>query len=275
MPDTNLKKGLELNGFKVRDVTTLPDLNAVLYQLRHLATGARLVHLATADDNNLFAVGFRTPPADSTGVAHILEHTVLCGSRHFPVRDPFFSMLKRSLNTFMNALTSSDWTLYPFASQNEKDFYNLMESLPRCGVLSPAAGAGLSPGGAPARSSPTRTIPTSPLEFKGVVYNEMKGAMADPSSLLGRRLTQALFPTTAYGKNSGGEPAKSPTSPGRGSRLPRRLLPPGQRLLLHLRQPPPGEAPGDDRGKASCTVRSPARRTAPSAMRSASPSRSG
>ncbi len=207
MPDTNLKKGLELNGFKVRDVTALPDLNAVLYQLRHLATGARLVHLATEDDNNLFGVAFRTPPADSTGVAHILEHTALCGSRHFPVRDPFFSMLKRSLHTFMNALTSSDWTAYPFASQNEKDFYNLMEIYLDAAFFPLLRERDFRQEGHRLEFSEPDN-PESPLEFKGVVYNEMKGAMADPSSLLGRRLTQALFPTTTYGQNSGGEPAK-------------------------------------------------------------------
>ena len=121
-----IETGRTLHGFTVTDVTPLPELNLTLHRLRHERTGARYVHLETADPNNLFAVGFRTPPADSTGVAHILEHTALCGSRRFPVRDPFFAMLKRSLNTFMNAMTASDWTLYPFSSQNEKDFDNLL-----------------------------------------------------------------------------------------------------------------------------------------------------
>ena len=121
-----IETGRSLHGFTVTDVVPLSELNTTLIRLRHDRTGARMVHLATEDPNNLFAVGFRTPPADSTGVAHILEHTVLCGSRRYPVRDPFFSMLKRSLNTFMNAMTSSDWTFYPFASQNAKDFNNLM-----------------------------------------------------------------------------------------------------------------------------------------------------
>src|SRR5512137_1287529 len=126
MKDESFAVCSQFLGFTVRQVANLAELNAVLYRLEHDPTGARYIHLATEDDNNLFAVGFRTPPRDSSGVAHILEHTALCGSRRYPVRDPFFSMIKRSLNTFMNAMTAADWTLYPFASQNEKDFYNLL-----------------------------------------------------------------------------------------------------------------------------------------------------
>ncbi len=275
MAATELKKGLELHGFEVREITPLEELNGTLYQLRHHSTGARLVHLATSDDNNLFAVGFHTPPPDSTGVAHILEHTVLCGSRNFPVRDPFFSMLKRSLNTFMNALTSSDWTLYPFSSMNEKDYYNLMEVYLDAAFFPLLRERDFHQEGHRLEFSDP-TDPSSPLTFKGVVYNEMKGAMADPSSLLSRRLNQALFPTTAYGKNSGGEPSEIPDLTWKGLRdFHADLLPSRQRLLLHLGQLPPGEAPGDDRGEGSCDGSSPARRPARSAMRSASPSRSG
>ena len=93
----------------------------------HRDTGARYLHIAVADRENAFGVAFKTVPSDDSGVAHILEHTVLCGSQRFPVRDPFFAMLKRSLSTFMNAFTASDWTLYPFATQNRKDFYNLLD----------------------------------------------------------------------------------------------------------------------------------------------------
>jgi Zn-dependent M16 (insulinase) family peptidase len=205
MNDEQLKVGHLQHGFRVTDITPLPELNATLFQLRHEKTGARMVHLDCDDDNNLFGVGFRTTPENSTGVAHILEHTVLCGSRRYPVRDPFFSMLKRSLNTFMNALTASDWTLYPFSSQNEKDFYNLM------GIYLDAAFFPLlrerdfrQEGHRVEFAEPDN--PESPLTFKGVVYNEMKGAMADPGSLLHRRLTRALYPATTYGYNSGGEP---------------------------------------------------------------------
>jgi Zn-dependent M16 (insulinase) family peptidase len=204
-----IETGRSLHGFTVTDVVPLSELNTTLIRLRHDRTGARMVHLATEDPNNLFAVGFRTPPADSTGVAHILEHTVLCGSRRYPVRDPFFSMLKRSLNTFMNAMTSSDWTFYPFASQNAKDFNNLM------GIYLDAVFFPLlrerdfrQEGHRLEFTDPEN--PASPLVYKGVVYNEMKGAMASPSSLLSRRLGRALYPTTTYHHNSGGEPTEIP-----------------------------------------------------------------
>jgi presequence protease len=205
MSTIDWQAGMERHGFKVRDVTPLIALNAVLIRLDHLRTGARYAHLATADDNNLFGVGLRTTPRDSTGVAHILEHTVLCGSRRFPVRDPFFAMIKRSLNTFMNALTSSDWTLYPFSSQNEKDFYNLMEIYLDAVFFPLLRERDFRQEGHRIEFAEAEN-PDSPLTFKGVVYNEMKGAMADPSSLLGRRMTRHLYPTTTYGHNSGGEP---------------------------------------------------------------------
>lgn len=196
-------------GFALIDQIQLPELNAVLHQYRHQATGARYVHLATADPNNLFAVGFRTPPDDSTGVAHILEHTVLCGSKRFPVRDPFFSMIKRSLNTFMNAMTASDWTLYPVASKIPQDFYNLMDIYLDATFFPLLRERDFRQEGHRLEFAEAEN-PQSPLVFKGVVYNEMKGAMADPSSLLGRRLNRALYPTTTYGHNSGGEPAEIP-----------------------------------------------------------------
>ncbi|MCP3952357.1 MAG: peptidase M16, partial [Desulfobacterales bacterium] len=122
-----LNPGERIGGYEVVHVAPLETLAATLCELQHPATGARHVHLASKDSENTFAVAFKTVPADSTGVAHILEHTALCGSAKFPVRDPFFSMLKRSLNTFMNAFTASDWTMYPFATQNRKDFYNLLD----------------------------------------------------------------------------------------------------------------------------------------------------
>ncbi len=205
MAQCEYSAGDRQHGFVVTSVSPLPELHATLVQLRHERTGARLVHLDRDDDNNLFGVGFRTTPQDSTGVAHILEHTVLCGSQRYPVRDPFFTMLKRSLSTFMNALTASDWTCYPFSSQNKTDFYNLM------GIYLDATFFPLlrerdfrQEGHRLEFSDPQDG--DSPLQFKGVVYNEMKGAMADPSSLLHRRLTRALYPTVTYGFNSGGEP---------------------------------------------------------------------
>ena len=205
-PSATVYVGQQLHGFTVTDVTPLETLNVNLVQLRHDRTKARMVHLESTDDNNLFAVGFRTTPQDSTGVAHILEHTVLCGSRHFPVRDPFFSMLKRSLNTFMNALTSSDWTLYPFSSQNHKDFYNLLDVYLDAAFFPRLRQQDFRQEGHRLEFANPEDS-SSELTFQGVVFNEMKGAMADPSSLLGRRLTRCLYPKTTYGNNSGGEPA--------------------------------------------------------------------
>ena len=201
--------GSRLHGFDILACHPLPEFNGTLVLARHERTGARLAHLACADPNNVFAVTFRTPPADSTGVAHILEHTVLCGSQRYPVRDPFFAMLKRSLNTFMNAMTASDWTCYPVGSMNRKDCYNLM------GIYLDAVFFPLlreqdfrQEGHRLEFADPLDS--NSPLEIKGVVFNEMKGAMADPSSLLGRRLNRELFPTVCYGHNSGGEPLDIP-----------------------------------------------------------------
>lgn len=206
MEQWQYKVGDRKHGFEVTSVSPLPEMHATLVQLRHLRTGARMVHLDRDDDNNVFSVGFRTTPEDSTGVAHILEHTVLCGSRRFPVRDPFFTMLKRSLSTFMNALTASDWTCYPFASQNGTDFYNLMNIYLDAAFFPLLRGRDFRQEGHRLEFADPGDA-NSPLQFKGVVYNEMKGAMADPSSLLHRRLTRALFPTVTYGFNSGGEPA--------------------------------------------------------------------
>ncbi len=210
MDTENLKTGQTLHGFAVTDITPLPHLNLTLVQLRHQGTGARMIHIACEDDNNLFAVGFRTPPADSTGVAHILEHTALCGSRRYPVRDPFFSMLKRSLNTFMNAMTAGDWTLYPFSSQNRKDFKNLLGIYLDAAFFPLIKERDFSQEGHRLEFADPAD-PASDLLYKGVVYNEMKGAMSDPSSLLSRRMGRALYPTTTYRHNSGGEPADIPS----------------------------------------------------------------
>lgn len=200
--------GTRLGSFLVEQVQPCPELNLTAVTLSHEATGARLLHLACDDPNNVFAVGFRTPPVDSTGVAHILEHTVLCGSQKYPVRDPFFAMLKRSLNTFMNAMTAPDWTLYPVASMNGKDFYNLMEIYLDATFFPLLREPDFRQEGH--RLDFANPEDPSTLMIKGVVFNEMKGAMADPSSLLGRRLSAALFPTNCYGQNSGGEPLAIP-----------------------------------------------------------------
>jgi len=200
--------GTQLGSYHIKETQLIAELNLGAIVLEHVPTGARHLHLACDDPNNVFAVGFRTPPADSTGVAHILEHTVLCGSQKFPVRDPFFAMLRRSLNTFMNAMTASDWTLYPIASLNRKDFYNLMEIYLDATFFPLIKEQDFRQEGHRLDFADEKD-PDS-LMIKGVVFNEMKGAMADPSSLLHRRLNAALFPTTCYGHNSGGEPLDIP-----------------------------------------------------------------
>lgn len=201
--------GQSIHGFVIDQIDALPSNNATMIRLHHRVTGARFMHLDRDDDNHLFAVGFRTPPDDSTGVAHILEHTALCGSKRFPVRDPFFSMLKRSLNSFMNAMTASDWTLYPFSSMNRKDFHNLLDIYLDAAFYPRLTERDFSQEGHRLEYAEGGDS-TSPLEYKGVVYNEMKGAMSDPSSLLTQRLDKHLYPTTTYRHNSGGEPADIP-----------------------------------------------------------------
>jgi presequence protease len=203
-----LQVGQEISGYRIRRISSLKEIGAVFYLLEHAATGARHVHISNQDQENTFGVTFKTVPADSTGVAHILEHTVLCGSRNFPVRDPFFSMLKRSLNTFMNAFTASDWTMYPFSTQNRKDFYNLMDVyldaafFPRLDRLS------FKQEGHRLEVDTEDGVPV--LAYKGVVYNEMKGAMSSPDQVMGRSLLNALYPDTTYSNNSGGDPAVIP-----------------------------------------------------------------
>ncbi|MDX1432887.1 MAG: insulinase family protein [Gammaproteobacteria bacterium] len=175
----------------------------------HRATGARHLHLASQDDNNAFLVALRTVPCDDTGVAHILEHVSLCGSEHYPVRDPFFMMLRRSLNTFMNAFTARDWTAYPFATQNRKDFDNLLRVYLDAvfhPLLDPLDFA--QEGHRLEFDSPDD--PDSALVIRGVVYNEMKGAMSTPVARVAQRLQAELFPSTTYHFNSGGDPLAIP-----------------------------------------------------------------
>lgn len=187
----------------------IDSLNLTLEQYRHRGTGARHLHLACGDDNNAFMVALPTVPQDSTGVAHILEHTTLCGSRRFPVRDPFFAMTRRSLYSFMNAFTSSDATAYPFATRNRRDFDNLLSVYLDCvffPLLDPLDFA--QEGWRAEFDAPAD--PDSALVFKGVVYNEMKGAMSSPVARLAQSLQSLLFPTTTYHYNCGGEPAAIP-----------------------------------------------------------------
>lgn len=195
--------------FQLRATRQLPTLKVNFEEYVHVRTGAVHYHLATDNPENVFMVALRTVPMNSTGVAHILEHTALCGSRRFPVRDPFFMMIRRSMNTFMNAFTSSDWTAYPFASQNKKDFNNLLDVYMDAVFFSNLHQLDFAQEGHRLEfSEPTN--PKSPLEFKGVVYNEMKGAMSSPSSYIWQQLSSVLFPTNTYHFNSGGEPSNIP-----------------------------------------------------------------
>src|SRR5690554_1601720 len=180
-------------------------LNLEVEEYRHKKTGARHLHLAADNDENVFFVALRTFPMDSTGVAHILEHTALCGSERYPVRDPFFMMIRRSLNTFMNAFTSSDWTAYPFASMNRKDFDNLLSVYLDSVFFSRLDPLDFAQEGHRLEFDKPDD-PSSDLVYRGVVYNEMKGAMSAPTSQLWQNLTSHLFPTTIYHYNSGGEP---------------------------------------------------------------------
>jgi len=204
-------EGRRISGYVVKRCAPFHRIDAALVELQHEGTGARHLHIANADKENAFGVTLKTVPGDSTGVAHILEHTVLCGSRRFPVRDPFFSMLKRSLSTFMNAFTAPDATIYPFSTQNRKDFYNLMDVYldavfyPRLDVLS------FKQEGHRIEIEEATTDPAKmSLNFKGVVYNEMKGAMSSPDQVMVRSILNALYPDTPYRHNSGGEPSEIP-----------------------------------------------------------------
>ncbi len=187
----------------------IASLDVTLFEYTHERTKARHLHIKTKDNNNAFLVAFLTVPQDSTGVAHILEHTALCGSKRFPVRDPFFMMIRRSLNTFMNAFTAPDWTAYPFASKNTKDFYNLLDVYLDAAFFPNLDYMDFLQEGHRLEFE-IADDQTSPLVYKGVVFNEMKGAMSSPTSVLYQEMTKNLFPTITYHHNSGGDPACIP-----------------------------------------------------------------
>jgi Zn-dependent M16 (insulinase) family peptidase len=210
----DLEAGGRINDYRIVRIESLKEISSIFYELKHPGTGAKHIHISNSDAENTFGVAFKTVPKDSTGVAHILEHTVLCGSKQYPVRDPFFSMLKRSLSTFMNAFTASDWTMYPFSTQNQKDFYNLMgvyldaAFFPRLEGLSfKQEGHRLETEEQPESNDPA----AQQLTYKGVVYNEMKGAMSSPDQVMVRSILKALYPSTTYRFNSGGDPVEIPS----------------------------------------------------------------
>ena len=172
---------------------------------QHVKTGAMHYHLAHPSSENAFLVGFRTQPMDSKGEAHVLEHVALCGSEKFPVRDPFFSMIKRSLNTFMNAMTAADWTAYPYATQNKNDYFNLLEV-----YLDAAFFPNIHPLDFAQEGIRVELDEDDKPQFKGIVFNEMKGAMSGEIDQLYHTVAHHLFPTTTYHYNSGGDPADIP-----------------------------------------------------------------
>jgi Zn-dependent M16 (insulinase) family peptidase len=210
MENVAFKQDQELCGYIIKKITRLETIDSTMVQLSHIKTKAKHIHILNKDKENTFGVFFRTVPTDSSGVAHILEHTVLCGSKKFNVRDPFFSMIKRSLSTFMNAFTASDWTMYPFSTQNQKDYYNLMDVYLDAAFFPKIDELSFKQEGHRVEIIENKDK-TVGLEYKGVVYNEMKGAMSSPGQVMGRSLLCALYPDTTYRNNSGGEPSQIPT----------------------------------------------------------------
>ncbi len=196
----------ELTNYEVIEKREIADINSMAILCRHKKTGAREA-LGSNDDNKVFYIGFRTTPKDSTGVAHILEHSVLCGSKEFPIKDPFIELAKGSLNTFLNAVTYPDHTVYPVASCNDKDFQNLMHV-----YLDAVFYPNIYRNEAIFRQEGWHyeLDENGELSYNGVVYNEMKGAFSSPDSVLFREITTALYPHTTYGCESGGDPKVIP-----------------------------------------------------------------
>ena len=204
-PPATLAAGQEIAGFRITRVTAVPEIRATAYEARHLATGARFLHLHCDDRENLYAIVFRTPPFDSTGVAHILEHSVLAGSRHFPVKDAFNELVKSTLNTFLNAFTAPDFTCYPICSQVRADFYNLARVYTDL-TLRPL----LKKNTFMREGHHLQLGEEGALSITGIVYNEMKGAFSTPERVSFSSTLQGLFPDTPYGVESGGKPEDIP-----------------------------------------------------------------
>ena len=192
------------SGFRLDRIERIDEINGTAYEMRHEKSGARLIYIDSPDSNKVFNIAFRTTPHNSTGVAHIMEHSVLCGSRKFPLKEPFVELVKGSLNTFLNAMTYPDKTMYPVASKNDKDFHNLMDVYLDA-VFYPRV-----------REDAEIVMQEGwhyelenaddELTYKGVVFNEMKGVYSSPDSVLERQMMRELFPDTTYGVDSGGDP---------------------------------------------------------------------
>ncbi len=193
-------------GFELTREQEIPELRTKARLLRHVKTGARLLSLINDDENKVFGITFRTPPQDSTGLPHILEHSVLCGSRKYPVKEPFVELLKSSLQSFLNAMTYPDKTCYPVASQNTKDFYNLIDVYLDAVFYPRLTKEVFEQEGWHFELDEARGA----LTYKGVVFSEMKGAYSSPDNLLAEYSQQSLFPDTPYGLDSGGDPKEIP-----------------------------------------------------------------
>ena len=198
----------DLNAYEVLQTEELSDLKSKGTLLKHKKSGARVLLMENDDENKVFTIGFRTPPSDSTGVPHIMEHSVLCGSKEFPVKDPFVELVKGSLNTFLNAMTYPDKTVYPVASCNDKDFQNLMHV-----YMDAVFYPNIYQNDKTFRQegwSYKLDDPDGELTISGVVYNEMKGAFSSPEGVLDRVVLNSLFPDNAYSVESGGDPEVIP-----------------------------------------------------------------
>jgi len=204
-PPPTLAAGEKRHGFEILRVEQIPEIRITAYEAEHERTGAKLLHIHCGDRENLFSVGFRTPPKDSTGVPHILEHSVLAGSEHYPLKDVFNELLRGTLQTFINAFTYPDKTIYPVASQEKKDFFNLARvyadlvfrpRLLRETFLQEGHHLEFDPNGE--------------LTVTGIVYNEMKGAYSSPDALMHKALQENLYPKTPYSCDSGGDPEAIP-----------------------------------------------------------------
>src|SRR5436190_591817 len=198
-----------IGGYTITRREPLARLEGEYLELEHQRTGAKHIHIQCPDDNNAFAVFFSTPPPDSTGVAHILEHVVLAGSQRFPVRDPFFSLTRRTLATFMNALTGADWTMYLFSTRNATDYKTLLEVYLDATFFPHLSEDSFKQEGIRFEFEDPAD-PKSGLRYKGVVFNEMKGALATPGAAIDRAIGKALFPGLPYEHVSGGDPQDIP-----------------------------------------------------------------
>lgn len=198
----------DLCAYELQKEEDLKGIKAKGYLLRHRKSGARIVYIENDDNNKVFSIGFRTPPSDSTGVPHIMEHSVLCGSKNFPAKDPFVELVKGSLNTFLNAMTYPDKTVYPVASCNDKDFQNLMHVYMDA-VFYPNIYEHEEIFRQEGWSYQLDSAEDK-LKYNGVVYNEMKGAFSSPEGVLDRVILNTLFPDTSYANESGGDPEVIP-----------------------------------------------------------------